>query len=420
MSVQVQSHQIELALMGAVTRIEISVSDEQGRPVDPKELKLTVMDMGSNPLFTDILFPSTGEEVSPLPSRIVRDAKGRYYFPFGADNGCGFPATFFGNLPPSPTWDLSGGAVLSASFDGRAFLPVTITAADITAVTPIEVVNSINAAFAASNLYGALYARVARYHCGHLFLTSPLVHKVTQSQVKLDQTVVGNAATSLFGVIPATVIVNGRTSSPLVQALYANRTENAGDALFHWTVTAAKGLGSANVIQVVKVASAHAFSILPYFRTEIDKALKSVNQDAARTGYTDAQLMGYLALAVTEINAYQPITNMSLESFPTRDFMMILIWTATIIALISQGLFAIDTDIDYSDRGASFRMEHASKLQGYINMITSRLQAQMTQFKLQFAPIGVVKYEAGANYRLAQVLQASPEGSLFRGLFTRT
>ncbi len=418
MSVMVQSHQIELALTNAVTRVQISISDATGRPIDPKELRLTVMDPYNLPLFTDVLYPGLGEEPGPLPARIKRAARGQYYFPFGADNSCGTPATFCGNVPPVAPWNLTGANVLRVSFDSKAFLNVTIVANDLAAVTPLEVVNSINAALIQSATYGKMYGRVARY-TDRLFLTSPLVHNVQQSQVKVDQTVGSNAATLLFGPTPVQVVVSGNTNSPEIYRLLSNKTDCPGDVLFNWQVTAAQGLGSASVIQVVKVASPHAFAILPYFRTEIDKALKSVNQDMARTGYTDAQLMGYLALAVTEINAYQPITNLSLESFPTRDFMMILIWAATLIALISQGLFAVDTDIEYSDRGASFRLDHAGKLQSYIQMVTSRLEARLPAFKLQYASVGTVKYEIGANYRISQLLNAAPEGSLFRGIWSK-
>lgn len=418
MSVQVQSHQIELGLTNAITRVEIAISNDRGQPIDPSELKLTVMDAYNRTLFTDVLYPALGEIITPLPSRIVRDGRGRFFFPFGADNSCGWPATFTGNQPPSGPWDLSVSNVLSISFDKKAYLPIFITGAVQTAVTPAEVVAAINAALVASPVYGPLYSVAARYWNNQLFLTSPLATNPRASQVNIDQTVSGDCTTILFGPVVSLIQVTGTaTPSRLITALLSNRTNCPGDAIFHWQVRAAKGLGSAQVIQVVKVASPHVFAILPYFRTEIDKALKQIDQNAARTGYTDAQLMGYLALAVTEINAYQPITNMTLENFPSRDFMMILIWTATLIALISQGLFAVDTDIEYSDRGASFRMDHASKIQSYAQIVITRLEARMQAFKLQYAPIGTVKFEVGVSLRLAAMLEAAPSGSLFRGLF---
>jgi len=424
LSIQVQSHSIELALTNTTTRIGISVTNEDGRPVDPKELKLTVMDSSEQALFTDVLYPGPGEVVSPTPSRIVRSGRGLYYFPYGTDNSSGYPATFFGSAPPAPPWDISVNNLLRLSFDSKPFLTVTLTAAIPTAATAAEIIKSINQALVASPNYGELYSSAARFHsvasCASntLFLTSPLTGCVCESKVEIDQSIVGNAATILFGVIPTTVLVSGNTAFKEVQSLLSNRTGTAGDSLFHWQVTAGQALGSASVLQVVKVASPRAFALLPYFRTEIDKALKSVHPDGSRVGYTDAQLMGYLALAVTEINAYQPITNFTIENFPSRDFMMILIWTATLVALLSQGLFAVDTDIEYSDRGASFRNDHTGKIQGFVSTVTARLEARMQAFKLQFVGVGLVKIEAGANYRLATMLQAAPSGSLFRGLFT--
>lgn len=421
MAVQVQSHAIELALQNSVERVEIAIYNGNGNLIDPATLQLNILDTGDRLITSDILYPGPGQVVDPLPSRIRRTARGKYYFPFGVDNANGYPATYYGPVPPIPPFDISVNNQLKLKLDGRPYITVTLTAAIPTAATPNEIVKSINSALIASPSYGEVYGTVARYAFNRLFLTSPTVVDVPSSSIQVDQTVLNNAALVIFGTASTFISVNGDMAfgDTYITALLANRTLLTGDSLFQWQVTAAKGLGSVSIIQVVKVASPKAFAILPYFRTELDKALKQVGQDLARTGYTDAQLMGYLALAVTEINAYQPITNLTLDTFPTRDFMMILIWTALLVALISQGLFAIDTDIDYADRGASFRMDHAAKIQSYVGIIISRLEQRMQQFKLQYADVGTVKFEAGASFRISQILQASPTGSLFRGIFSR-
>jgi len=414
--VQTQSHEIELVLQSTTENIQIAIYTEAGNPIDPQYLKLNILDSYDQLISTDILYPAPGEIVSPVSPRIQRIGRGKFIFPFGADNANGYPAVYYGTLPPAPTWDISVNNQLQIAVDSKTPITITLTAATPTAATTQEIVSSINFALANSPTYGSFYGNVARFEC-QLFLVSPTVVNVNNSKVQVNLTIPNNAAPVLFG--PTAGVAYGTTTvpDPIVVALLSNRTLRTGDALFQWQATMAKGQGSVSIVQVAKIASPKAFSVLPYFRLELDKALKQVNYDQARTGYTDAQLMGYLSLAVTEINAYQPITSLTLDSFPTQQFMMILIWTAVLIALLSQGLFAIDTDIDYSDRGASFRNDHTSKIQSFIQMVTSRLEARMTQFKLQYAPIGVVKIEPSVSFRLATVLNAAPSGSLFRNLF---
>jgi len=420
MPIQVQSSDIELVLQNTIEYIEIAIYDDKSRPIDPVALKLSIMDTGNNVISIDTLYPRAGEVVDPLPARIKRIGRGVYYFPFGEDNANGTPATFYRNPGSSPPWDISVNNQLKFAVDSKPFITLTLTAAIPTQAQPSEIVAQINAALVADANYGSVYSKTARFTGDPLFLTSPRVIDTSLSRVQVDNTIAFSAVNTIFGVTPAVVMdINGDMGSDgVVALLLSNKTMVAGDNLFLWQVTAARGLGSTSVLQVVKIASPRAFSILPYFRLELDKALKQVGQDLARTGYTDAQLMGYLMLAVTEINAFQPITNLTLDSFPIRDFMMILIWTALIIALISQGLFAIDTDINYSDRGASFNMEHSGKISGYVNMISSRLQSMLQGFKLQYAGVGTVKIELGPSFRLASILNASPSGTLFRGLFS--
>lgn len=400
-------------------RVEIAAYSERGRPIDPKKITLSVCDASGCPYFTEVFHP-TGP--NPVPSRIQRADKGLYYFPFGADNANGFPATLYGkNAPPAP-WDISVNNQLRLALDSRAFIVVTLASSTPTQATPADVINSINKALADSPTYGCNYSQVARFFNGVLFLVSPMRYNPQKSSVQVDITVANNASPAIFGYLPTTGIYSVTyqqcAGDVNVQLVQSNRTQSTGDFLFHWQVVCGPNMGSQSIIQVVKIASPRALSILPYFRTELDKALKQVGNDRARTGYTDSQLMGYLTLAVTEINAYQPITNMTIDNFPSDSFKMILIWTALLVALISQGLFAVDTDINYSDRGASFQIDHTSKIQSFITTIINRLEQRMQSFKLQYAPVGLVKIEAGASARLAEILSAGPSGTLFRGLFS--
>ena len=412
MPVQIQSHEIELVMQNTTERIEVAFYDECGKPIDPSSLKLTIM-AGGNIRSIDTWKPTQ----DPLPSRIKRGGKGIYYFPFGADNANGYPATLRATYVPSAPYDISTNNVFRISMDGRAFITITLTAATPTSMTPAEWVSQMNAAMVTA--WGDAYANSARYYAGEFFLTSPQVVQIDKSKIQIDTAYPNSAHAAFFGVAVPNTITGPMQPDECIMSLLSNKTNAWGDYLFNWQAEAYKGAESISLLQVVKVASPKSYAILPYFRLELDKALKEVGRDKARTGYTDAQLMAYLTLAVSEINSYQPITSMTLDTFPVASFQMILIWTATLIALVSQGLYAVDTDIEYSDRGASFRMDHSGKIQQYVNMVSSRLQQQMQGFKLQFASVGTVKYEMNANFRLQQVLNASPEGTLFRGLFSR-
>jgi hypothetical protein len=413
MPVQIQSHAIELVMQNTTERIEISLTDSDCKPIDPSSLKLTIMNQGVVRSI-DMWKPTQ----DPIPARIRRAGKGIYYFPFGADNANGYPATLRSSNPPAGPFDISVNNLFKLSMDGKPAITVTLTAAVPTSMTPTEWVTQMNAAMVAN--WGEAYANSARYYGGEFFLTSPQVITLENSKIQVDTSIANSAHAVFFGPAPISPLIQGPMHADIcIQSLLSNRTQSNGDYMFHWQCEAYKGAESISLLQVVKVASAKSYAILPYLRLELDKAIKEVGRDKARTGYTDAQLMAYLTLAVSEINSYQPITSMTLDTFPVAQFQMMLIWTATLIGLVSQGLYAVDTDIEYSDRGASFRMDHSGKIQSYVNMVSSRLQQQMQGFKLQFASVGTVKFEAGANYRLQQLLQAAPEGALFRGIFSK-
>lgn len=416
MPISVQSHQIELVMQNTVERIEISISDTKGRPMDPTNLKLNILDVGNNLISSDTLYPT--DSATQIPSRITRVGRGRYYFPFGMDNCNGYPATLRSPLPPSAPYDLSSNNILQFAIDNKPYISVTINAANPASATPAEIVSQVNAALVASADYGESYAYSFRYYVGEFFITSPSVLVPSMSRVQLNTTVTNSASQAIFGNIPNQDIRGPVFGDPCVCALLSNRTQGIGDVLFHWEVLAQKGLEKISLLQVVKISTPKAYAILPYFRLEMDKAIKEVGRDDARTGFTDAQLMQYLYLAVSELNALQPVTNLTIDSFPTNN-LQILLYSALLLGLISQGLYAVDTDINYSDRGASFQIDHSSKLQSYANMIASRLQATVTQFKLQYASVGTVKYEAMYGMRTQALLDASPAGALFRGLLTR-
>lgn len=198
-------------------------------------------------------------------------------------------------------------------------------------------------------------------------------------------------------------------------------TDDIGDYTFQWTITVSGE--SAVGVQVVKVVSVCAMSLLPYFKLLIDKSAKIVRDDPSNPcflGYTNSQLMMYLEQGLSIINAYEPYpTFATLETFPLL-FKHILFEAGLVAGVMSQQLFAIDEDIpNFSDQGNTFVIQHAPQLAQFLNQVTQRLDKLVPQMKLKLVNSGALHVQAGSNYRTAQLLQAAPNGALFRNLYFR-
>jgi len=201
-----------------------------------------------------------------------------------------------------------------------------------------------------------------------------------------------------------------------------NTTANPADYLFHWSIIGAAGSEQVNLVQVAKVVSAQTLAYLPVLRAIIDKAGKVTDDDPTNpclVGYSDSQLITWLELGLTAINAAQPSGGWgSIDSFPP-GYKSILIDAALVTGLTAQAIFAIDTDIDsYNDQGNSFSIQHFPKLQGMLSMLAAKLDKQVPLFKLNFVRSGTVYVQMGTSFRLNQLLQAAPPGALFRNLLT--
>jgi len=72
-----------------------------------------------------------------------------------------------------------------------------------------------------------------------------------------------------------------------------------------------------------------------------------------------------------------------------------------------------------SDQGNSFVIDHGTKLAAFLNTVSGRLDRIIPQMKLHFVRTGSLHIQAGTNFRLAQLLQASPNGAVFRNVFFR-
>lgn len=197
-------------------------------------------------------------------------------------------------------------------------------------------------------------------------------------------------------------------------------TNQVGTRLFIWEVEDQANDLSV-VVQQARIVSGRTLSLLPGFRKLIDKAVKLVDEpDECFLGYTDAHLIQYLEEGLTLINAYEPYPCFSsLDHYPL-EYLHILHESSLVAGVLSQTLFAIDTDMpNYSDQGNSFVIDHGTKLAALLNTISTRMDKLIPMMKLKFVSTGSLHVQAGTNFRLTQLLQAAPNGAVFRNLFFR-
>lgn len=200
-----------------------------------------------------------------------------------------------------------------------------------------------------------------------------------------------------------------------------NSTATPGKYLFMWTVTGAAGSEPVNIVQVANVVTVRTMSLLPTLRRIVDKAAKQVDDDPddpVFVGYHDWMLVDALEGGLGWINAFQPYPMWaSIDDFPIETHGRILIDGAVMDTLTSQEIFAVDTDLNFSDQGNSFIIEHQPKLSSILNMTWQRLSQMVPPMKWQYVQSGAVHVQAGPSFRFQQLIDASPSGALFRNMF---
>lgn len=188
--------------------------------------------------------------------------------------------------------------------------------------------------------------------------------------------------------------------------------------LFDWRIQMAIGGNYTHSLQNVNVISVKTAHFLPDLRLMIDKSRKATTPDAnCYLGYSDSMLVSFLDGGLQNINAYQPSLTFTLENFPL-EYKQILIDAALITGVMSQQLYAIDTDIpNYNDQGTSFVITHQSQLASFLNQVTQRLDRLIPMMKLQLIQPGSLHVQMGPSFRLQTLMSAAPSGSIFRGVF---
>jgi hypothetical protein len=182
----------------------------------------------------------------------------------------------------------------------------------------------------------------------------------------------------------------------------------------------------------IKSENAKMFAQAASLRVQVDKARKSIsndieNMDRAENepavkffyGYSDAHLIYYLERGAQLINSVPPYTAFTPGTFPWNQYGMILTDGAVIAALESQGIFAIDTDYNYSLGGNSLVIDHFTKLNTYLSGLLTRFDKNVVRFKQQFRSRGVIMFQwMPGGVRAARQLSAMPSGFWSRLLST--
>lgn len=250
---------------------------------------------------------------------------------------------------------------------------------------------------------------------------------IDASELKLEILTIGGSVifTDDFFVAGTNIVkVAGQTGYYYYKfGILPQQTNSTGQFLFKWTVQTPSSLPD-TVVQNVEVISARSYSLIPYFRLIIDKSRKLVDPaNDVFLGYTDAQLIMFLEGGLQIINGYQPetVSGFTLDNFPWDTFRHIGLEAALMAGVLSQQMFAIDTDMpNYSDQGTQFVIAHQPQLASYLNSVTARLDKAIPLMKLQFVTTGSIHLQMGGGFGLNMLVAASPTGSLFRNMFFKS
>jgi len=196
---------------------------------------------------------------------------------------------------------------------------------------------------------------------------------------------------------------------------------NAGlsqaDYMLYWTVFIGTGYTNIDVFQYAKVAKPRALMLLPNLRNQLDKSMKNVHEIH---GWADDQLYLLLEGGVQEICKANPRVNYTLANYPIEEWWQLLIDSATLLGLISQGIFSIDSDLHYTDQGISFSVEHAGQINTYLGFLVTRFNESIQKFGLRhYAKPKLLMQLPRRIYGYQALVSAAPYGVSFPRIFGR-
>jgi len=210
---------------------------------------------------------------------------------------------------------------------------------------------------------------------------------------------------------PGSTYVTKRDAGIFALSFDSDTYENS-EYLLNVSIDIATGLNFMRN-KVVRIVPGLYFKIGAILRNQIDKANKLLHY-RLQFGYTDAQLVTWLDLGVHLINMIPPYTSFNVPSFPFAVYGKMLIDAATIAALESQGLFAIDTDFDYALGGNSLTLDHFTKISGYLDYMVARFNENLRQFKQMFRIKGGAMVQTQYGYGFGRFLSVVPPGFFSR------
>lgn len=193
---------------------------------------------------------------------------------------------------------------------------------------------------------------------------------------------------------------------------YIDLTSNGadyGDYQFIWTWQDTSSSQTLNGFQMVSSVPIQVIMAANYLRNQLDKYQKET--ELAPIGYNDEQLFMAIRGGLDNINRFPTQTSYTLVTYPWSTDKQLLIDAATIVALQSQSIFSIDTDVNsYSMQGNSMSVDHFNKIQSFISHLQSQLDKNMRYFKLSMITRnrGQVLIQRNANFRSQLAFTHSP------------
>jgi hypothetical protein len=244
-----------------------------------------------------------------------------------------------------------------------------------------------------------------------------------KGELDLSVTDLGNTSIYEESYYPKDIPAKNRIKHGSTGTYYINygteddETTSAGTLLFNWHARVTDTSEDIYRTQVVEIVHPRVLALLPKFRLLIDKTVKNVMPaQNCFLGYTDGMLICYLSLGLNMLNEYEPYPMWgTIQSFPIEYHSDILLKAALYVGLISQTLFAIDTDVPaFSDQGHSFVLQHAAPLAAFVQNLRAELDKLIPIFKLKFVNSGTLGVEVRLNAAYYSLLTSAPTGSIFR------
>lgn len=406
------SQDAELVMTNSVQNIGINIKDDSGVAIDPEALSIQICDLNGGIILYDTYSPAINRD--PDPPRILNPAVGRYEFPLGLDN-----SSTSRNKPNKTTcrrdilvtWRAKQTASIAASIiiDPGTGPNSLLTWTAVTEGTP-------------GNFISIEYIDPA--------LPSQAL-SIVRSGAKIKvylATDVGSVITTIANDIIAKLLVTDDAAEIVTATLPtgSDGTDLVDAVVETLLIDGVDGTEEENVCENVRIITPRMCSLVHKLRLLIDKAIKYVNpsgdpDDGCYLGYSPGQLVQFLEDGLHIINAYQPSGTFSFDTYPYSAYEFTLIESALMAGVMSQQMFAIDTDVpNWNDQGNAFVIQHQPQLASYLNWLSNRLDKMIPQLKLNFVSSGSLHIEAGPNYRLAALVSASPSGSLFRNMYFRS